>query len=168
VVEPVGGTKKFLRANGEYTVNITLMDFDAPNFGIVYASVIDKLYYDARGPVAHKIDRKLTTEVKAPRAENSTLLTVANRPHQSQEESLERFIRGAEKREFLVMVNGSALKFFPVAEEHADTYPTSAEQWAQTQLPPNAFLRKLWACCRLGLQFREVQQARARKLRHPS
>jgi hypothetical protein len=66
------------------------------------------------------------------------------------------------------MVMGSSLNFFPVAGKHADIYPASAEQWTRTQLPPNAFTRKLWACCGLGLQFREVQQARARKLRHPS
>jgi 3'(2'), 5'-bisphosphate nucleotidase len=69
VVEPVGGTKKLLRPNGEFTVNIALMDSNVPIFGIVYASVIDKLYYDARSPGAHKVDRKITTQVKAAQAE---------------------------------------------------------------------------------------------------
>jgi 3'(2'), 5'-bisphosphate nucleotidase len=123
VVEPVCGTKQFLRPNGEFTVNIALMDSNAPNFGIVYASVIDKLYYDARRPGAHKIDRKITTQVKAAPAEKTTLRTVASRSHQSQEESLECFIRAAEKREFVVVVMGSSLNFFPGAEKRADIYP---------------------------------------------
>lgn len=121
MVDPLDGTKEFLNRNGEFTVNVALMEADAPILGVVYAPAIDKLYYASRGAGAHKVYREITSQIKASRAEKATLRVVVSRSHRSKEESLDRFIHAAGKCEFLVM--GSSLKFCLVAEGSADIYP---------------------------------------------
>lgn len=121
MVDPLDGTKEFLRRNGEFTVNIALMEGHAPILGVVYAPAIDHLYFSARGVGAFKVDHGVIFQIKAAPAAKGNLRTVVSRSHRSEEENLERFTRGAESREFIAM--GSSLKFCLVAEGAADIYP---------------------------------------------
>jgi 3'(2'), 5'-bisphosphate nucleotidase len=121
MVDPLDGTKEFLRRNGEFTVNIALMESNAPILGVVYAPVIDIFYFAARGVGAHKVDGKISSQIKATRAEKATLRMVVSRSHRSQEENLERFIQGVEHCDLIAM--GSSLKLCLVAEGSADIYP---------------------------------------------
>jgi len=120
-VDPLDGTKEFLRRTGEFTVNIALMDCNAPILGVVYAPVVDKLYFAARGVGAYKAEQDRVSSIKAARAAKSTVRMVVSRSHRNQEEDLEPFAGGAENCEFIVM--GSSLKFCLVAEGAADVYP---------------------------------------------
>lgn len=121
LVDPLDGTKEFLQRNGEFTVNIALMEDGAPILGVVYAPALDKLYFAARGAGAHKVDREITSPIRVARAGKTLLRTLVSRSHGCPEERLERFIHGAERCEFMVM--GSSLKFCLVAEGAADFYP---------------------------------------------
>jgi 3'(2'), 5'-bisphosphate nucleotidase len=49
MIDPLDGTKECLHRTGEFTVNIAMIEDDRPILGVVYAPVIDKLYFAARG-----------------------------------------------------------------------------------------------------------------------
>lgn len=121
MVDPLDGTKEFLRRTGEFTVNIALMEGNAPILGVVYAPVVDKLYFAAKGMGAYKAERETVSPIKAVRAAKSTVRMVVSRAHRAKDEDLEPFTGGAENCEFIVM--GSSLKFCLVAEGAADVYP---------------------------------------------
>lgn len=120
LVDPLDGTKEFLKRNGEFTVNIALMEDSAPILGVVYAPAIDRLYYGARGAGSFKEEGGVVSPIRTATADAGTIRVVMSRSHGSGEESLERFTGGA-PCEFVSM--GSSLKFCLVAEGSADVYP---------------------------------------------
>ncbi len=147
LVDPLDGTKEFVRRNGEFTVNIALMEREAeptgpagvavPMGGVIYAPVKDLLYFAWRGGGAWRQDRATATAADATaRAAASARLPlpsgrdkftiVASRSHPSPE--TEAFIRRAEQEHGGVELTslGSALKICLVAEGAADAYPRFA------------------------------------------
>jgi 3'(2'), 5'-bisphosphate nucleotidase len=121
MVDPLDGTQEFLRRSGEFTVNIALMQGNAPILGVVYAPAIDKLYFAARGGGAYKVDRNIVSQIKATRPQNATMRTVVSRSHRTQGENGARITGAEESCELIAM--GSSLKFCLVAEGAADIYP---------------------------------------------
>jgi 3'(2'), 5'-bisphosphate nucleotidase len=118
MIDPLDGTKQFLKRTGEFTVNIALIEDDRPVLGVVYAPVIDRLYFAARGNGSYRTASKVTTPITvAPPAVGSTRFVVS-RDHPSETEN---FLDQTEGCEVLVM--GSSLKFCLIAEGGADVYP---------------------------------------------
>lgn len=148
LVDPLDGTKEFVKRNGEFTVNIALMERDGatagargvavPIAGVLYVPVKQELYFAWEGGGAYRQSGAATLEDDAAyeRAAKSTRLPmshpdrtytiVASRSHQSAE--TEAFIRNAEKEHGKVQLTsmGSALKICLVAEGAADVYPRYA------------------------------------------
>jgi 3'(2'), 5'-bisphosphate nucleotidase len=121
MIDPLDGTKEFLHRTGEFTVNIALIEDDRPILGVVYAPVIDKLYFAARGAGSYRMDGKVTTPIKVAPATAGNTRFVVSRRHGSEPETLTHFIgqtKGCESR-----VMGSSLKFCLIAEGGADVYP---------------------------------------------
>jgi len=118
MVDPLDGTKEFLSRNGEFTVNIALIEGNASVLGVVHAPANDKMYFAARGVGAFKVDRQVTSQITAVSRESNTTRIMVSRSH---EESLDRFTRGLSQCEFIAM--GSSLKFCLVAEGAAHLYP---------------------------------------------
>jgi 3'(2'), 5'-bisphosphate nucleotidase len=120
LVDPLDGTKEFIAKNGEFTVNIALIEDGRPVLGVVYLPVNDACYAGLGG----KAERRLGTgapEAIAARAMPENGLTMAiSRSHANQgeiERAKERFnIAGT-------IVAGSSLKFCRIAEGVADLYP---------------------------------------------
>jgi 3'(2'), 5'-bisphosphate nucleotidase len=121
MVDPLDGTKEFLRRNGEFTVNIALIESGVPILGVVYAPALGKLYYAARGCGAWSQEGGNALPIRAAKAANGVLRVVVSRSHGSGEENLDHFTGKAERCEFVPM--GSSLKFCLVAEGLADLYP---------------------------------------------
>jgi 3'(2'), 5'-bisphosphate nucleotidase len=117
MVDPLDGTKEFLHRSGEFTVNIALIEDDRPILGVVYAPVIDKLYFAARGAGSYRTDDKVTTPIKVASTTTGNTRFVISRRHASEQETLTHF-KGCE-----LMVMGSSLKFCLIAEGSADVYP---------------------------------------------
>jgi 3'(2'), 5'-bisphosphate nucleotidase len=113
MIDPLDGTKEFLRRTGEFTVNIALIENDRPVLGVVYAPVIDKLYFAARGNGSYRMDGKVTTPIKIA-AKTERTRFVVSRDHASELDQT----KGCE-----VVVMGSSLKFCLIAEGSADVYP---------------------------------------------
>jgi 3'(2'), 5'-bisphosphate nucleotidase len=120
LVDPLDGTKEFIKRNGEFTVNIALIEQGVPALGVVYAPVPDVLYAAARSVGAFKqtASGRCAIRVAAHRA-GEPWKVVGSRSHAGDRmaEVLERL----GPHELLSM--GSSLKFCLVAEGSADVYP---------------------------------------------
>ena len=121
IVDPLDGTKEFLQQNGEFTVNIALIEGTAPVLGVVYAPAVGVLYYAGRGLGSWKQEdggapQRLFGPAK-PGPEG--VVIVESRSHPSAE--LEKFLGTLKvaRREKA----GSSLKFGLVAEGRAHLYP---------------------------------------------
>jgi len=124
LVDPLDGTKEFVSRNGEFTVNIALIDAHAPVLGVVHVPVANTTYTGARGPGAsarafrHEPDGTITAiHVCAPAA--SPLRVVGSRSHRST--ALDAYLPALEPYELIAI--GSSIKFCRVAEGSADLYP---------------------------------------------
>lgn len=119
LVDPVDGTKEFVKKNGEFTVNIALICQGVPVLGVVYAPALDACYWAKKGKGAFKGGEKLPLQAAAQR---TSYKIVASRSHMSEE--TKRYIANIEtdKEKELVSI-GSSLKMCLLAEGEADIYP---------------------------------------------
>ena len=136
IVDPVDGTKEFIKRNGEFTVNIALIDNQKPIIGVIFVPVTGELYFSSKELGAFKvevnlknydIDAILSKGNKLPLQREDNIFTiVASRSHMS-----------AETREYIqqmrdlhgdvkLISKGSSLKLCMVAEGLANCYPRFA------------------------------------------
>jgi 3'(2'), 5'-bisphosphate nucleotidase len=124
LVDPLDGTKEFVNRNGEFTVNIALIENGAPRLGVVYVPVSGVCYLALHGRGAWKEkgggDRQPIV-VRAYRGGRATV--VASRSHRGA--ALDRFLARLAQREgeYDTASLGSSLKLCLVAEGAADVYP---------------------------------------------
>ena len=121
LVDPLDGTKEFLKRNGEFTVNIALIEGDAPILGVVYAPASKRMYFAARGAGAFRQQNGETLPIRVQPGTGGSTRVIVSRSHGSDE--TETYTRQYGKCEFVPM--GSSLKFCLVAEGVADVYPRS-------------------------------------------
>ncbi len=121
LVDPLDGTKEFIAHNGEFTINIALIEDGAPRIGAVYAPVPRLLYYAADGHGSWRRGRgEAPQRIFSQRWHAGMPARVAvSRSHPSP--ALERYLAGLQVVDRLVV--GSSLKFCLVAEGRADLYP---------------------------------------------
>ena len=120
VVDPLDGTREFVKRNGEFTVNIALVEDGVTTFGVVQAPVTGALWHGGHGLGAFRRDgdgddRPLRTRVPA----TSPLRVAASRSHR--DERTTTFIERMGECEPVGL--GSSLKFCAVAEGDIDVYP---------------------------------------------
>jgi 3'(2'), 5'-bisphosphate nucleotidase len=121
LVDPLDGTKEFIKKNGEFTVNIALIKNGQPIFGVVYAPVLEQTYVGVVGQGAFKLtkDGRSSIAVKE-KSLNEKWLIVGSRSHQSPE--IQLFLDKLGGQTELVAM-GSSLKLCLVAEGAAHLYP---------------------------------------------
>lgn len=125
MVDPLDGTKEFIKRNGEFTVNIALIHRNAPILGVVAVPVTHEIYYSTRGNgayvrrdgVDHKLDKRSKVDLR-----QEGLRVVASRSHMNDE--TQKFINGL--RHPSMVSAGSSLKFMLLANGKADVYPRYA------------------------------------------
>jgi 3'(2'), 5'-bisphosphate nucleotidase len=119
LVDPLDGTKEFIKKNDEFTVNIALIHKDTPVLGVVYAPALDVCYWAKQGDCAFKDGERLPLKMERQR---DTYKIVASRSHMSDE--TQEFIDAIDtnKEKELISI-GSSLKICLVAEGEADIYP---------------------------------------------
>jgi 3'(2'), 5'-bisphosphate nucleotidase len=123
LVDPLDGTKEFINRNGDFTVNIALIDAGVPVFGIVYAPAMGEIYVGEAGvgawlgEVADDAVVNWTPIVTRPAP--ASVAVVASRSHLTDETRafVERFAVDS------FVSRGSSLKFCQVARGEADIYP---------------------------------------------
>lgn len=125
-VDPLDGTKEFVKRNGEFTVNIALMESPAPGapafpvLGVVYAPVLKETYFAARGLGAHSRSGRVRARLFDEKDAGLTL--VCSRSHL--DERTEKFLAKYDRPQKLA--RGSSLKFMLVASGAAHVYPRLA------------------------------------------
>lgn len=138
VVDPVDGTKEFIKRNGEFTVNIALVENGQPILGVIYVPAVKTLYFaDVTKNEAFKAELEshdssleeisAKTEPLQPKADHTgTMEVVGSRSHMNQD-TLD-FVDSLKDqgREVEIVSKGSSLKFCLVAEGKADVYPRYA------------------------------------------
>lgn len=121
LVDPLDGTKEFLKRSGEFTVNIALIQKSRVIAGVVFAPAIDELFFAAIGLGAWKIARGQKSGLRTmPSPEGQPLRIVGSRSHGI--DRLEAWLAGL-VRPFTFKPAGSSLKFCRIAEGSADMYP---------------------------------------------
>lgn len=121
LVDPLDGTKEFIKKNGEFTVNIALIDGGKPVFGVVHAPVLQQTYVGMAGEGARKLVKGVWTNISPKAHQHGEIWRiVGSRSHQSPE--IQSFLDSLDGEcELLAM--GSSLKLCLVAEGAAHYYP---------------------------------------------
>ncbi len=139
VVDPLDGTKEFIKKNGEFTINIALVREGTPILGVIYVPVKETLYYgyqtEAGGrafkaivspeaPVEEALQK--STQIPVERKGDDVFRVVASRSHMNPETLayVEEMKRQHDKVD--LMSSGSSIKICLVAEGAADAYPRYA------------------------------------------
>lgn len=134
IVDPLDGTKEFIKRNGEFTVNIALVDDGSPVLGVIYVPVTKTLYFTSEdGEASYRyvveeaiIDVEniiLKSESIHPVTQDEPVKVVGSRSHLNEE--TKAFISGI-KKEVSIVSKGSSLKFCVIAEGGAHLYPRFA------------------------------------------
>lgn len=126
IVDPLDGTKEFIKRRGDFTVNIALVENGIPTRGVVYAPARDRLFYtrpdgqSVEEAAPHDLSGAGTTEeLHVKTADNSALRVVASKSHRDQ--ATDDYINLYQTSE--MKSAGSSLKFCLVATGEADLYP---------------------------------------------
>ncbi|WP_428243106.1 3'(2'),5'-bisphosphate nucleotidase CysQ [Gynuella sp.] len=122
LIDPLDGTKEFIKKNGEFTVNIALIENGQPVFGVVYAPALDTYYWGEQNKGAYKQvgqQAAQTIQVADVPAQATGWRVVGSRSHQSDE--FKAFMQRLPDADIVAM--GSSLKLCLVAEGKADLYP---------------------------------------------
>jgi 3'(2'), 5'-bisphosphate nucleotidase len=136
IVDPLDGTKEFIKKNGEFTVNIALVKKQKPILGVIYVPCSNELYYALEGLGAFKatidgsykgLESLLKNSSKLPANQNrSNFIVVGSRSHMSTETQKYFDKKENEYDSVEVLAVGSSLKICMVAEGKADVYPRYA------------------------------------------
>ena len=145
VVDPLDGTKEFIKRNGEFTVNIALVEDGVPTLGVIFVPVADSLYFADADLGAFKIDavhataipdamasgkamaidalKKAAQRLPVPQPEGRPFTVMGSRSHATPEleACVDEMRKTHERMEFIAA--GSSLKICRVAEGVADVYP---------------------------------------------
>ena len=120
LIDPLDGTKEFIKKNGEFTVNIALIYRHNPILGVVHAPVLNETWIGEQEKPAKKIERGVVKIIKAKSCElNEVCKVVGSRSHAG--DSLNEFLDKLGKYEIISM--GSSIKLCLVAEGRAHLYP---------------------------------------------
>lgn len=136
LVDPLDGTKEFIKRNGEFTVNIALVEGHHPIAGVIFVPVTGTLFFGMTGQGAYRVEQAgaVLEENASPdwikfaekipgKSDAETYRVVASRSHMNEE--TEDFVRQLEKthKSIEIVSKGSSLKLCLIAEGKADIYP---------------------------------------------
>ena len=120
LIDPLDGTREFVKRNGEFTVNIALIEGHRPVFGVVHVPVRGTTYSGCKGVGAEiRANGAEPRPIGVATASAKPVRVVGSRSHQGA--SLDRFLQNL--GEFEMHPTGSSLKFCLIAEGAADVYP---------------------------------------------
>ena len=164
IVDPLDGTKEFVKRNGEFTVNIALVEDSIPTLGVIFSPVFKDIYFAAKGLGAFKIDKKefaslidvieeinleqlLKIAQKLPIVSNrENYVVVASRSHMSTETHQHIEALKLTHKQVEIVTTGSSIKMCWVAEGIADEYPRYGPTMEWDTAAGQAILQEANAC----------------------
>ena len=151
VVDPLDGTKEFIKRNGEFTINIAKVVNGVPTLGVIYVPVTGELYYGEEGMGSFKCEEIYSVDDVDAMSEmmpivknRKNYVAVASRSHLSGETST--FIENIKEKigsEIDIISKGSSLKMCLIAEGKADIYPRFAPTMEWDTAAGDAILRSM-------------------------
>lgn len=139
IVDPLDGTKEFIKRNGEFTVNIALVKAGVPTIGVIYLPVKKELYFAGEEIGAYKmsdittlendatLDQLIAASVRLPQADQrNRFVVVASRSHLTAETDEYIEVLKQKHGDVELVSSGSSIKICLVAEGKADVYPRFA------------------------------------------
>jgi 3'(2'), 5'-bisphosphate nucleotidase len=125
LVDPLDGTKEFLNRNGEFTVNIALIERGQPTAGVVFAPAIERMFWghgthafeQRSNPAAELVGAAKPIKARTPPKEG--MIAVASRSHR--DSKTEELLAHYKIADFIT--SGSSIKFCLIATGEADIYP---------------------------------------------
>lgn len=123
LVDPIDGTKEFIKKNGEFTVNIALIENGIPILSVVGVPAQNIIYYAEKNKGAYKIYNETTIKLEKTPIENNTIRIVGSRSHQTPELLAYVDEQKGKYANVEFVAAGSSLKFCLIAEGKADVYP---------------------------------------------
>lgn len=144
LVDPLDGTKEFIKHNGEFTVNIALLHGSKAIMGVVFAPDLDELYWAEKGKGALIHVNGKTSQLKAPtfKRSDSKLKFVASRSHLNEE--TRAFMDNYNDPQIVSV--GSSLKFLMIAKGLAHIYPRIAPTMEWDTGAAQAILEEAGGC----------------------
>ncbi len=147
LIDPLDGTKEFIKRTGEFTVNIALVRSNVPVAGVIYAPCINILYYGSKETGVYKIEKEEQAQLSfIPKKrtieelqQKEKITIVASKSHMNEETRV--FIDQFRNANFSSM--GSSLKLMLLAEGAADIYPRLAPTMEWDTAAGDAILRSL-------------------------
>ena len=120
LIDPLDGTKEFIKRNGEFTVNIALIDNHKPIFGVIYAPVLNQTFWGSNNNGSFKMEGdKKPKRITVSSDNKEAIRIVSSRSHLSNElVSFQKNFKNTKTQSI-----GSSLKFCLVASGKADIYP---------------------------------------------
>lgn len=129
LIDPLDGTKEFVKKNGEFTVNIALIHKDTTVLGVIYAPALEILYYAQKEKGAFKQEKNKKPQ-RLPiykHTNNDTLKVIVSKSHYNQETKyFVDNLKNKYKKTIEFIRIGSSLKLCLIAEGKADIYPRLA------------------------------------------
>ena len=126
LIDPLDGTKEFIKKNGEFTINIALIHKDTAVVGVIYAPALEILYYAQKEKGVFKQEKnKILQRLSIDdHPNNDTLKVIVSKSHYNQEtEECVNHLKNRYKKPIEFIRIGSSLKFCIIAEGKADIYP---------------------------------------------
>lgn len=120
LVDPLDGTKEFLNRNGEFTVNIALIEHGRPTAGVVFAPAVHRLFWGSGAKAfEEKTDTKRVTAIATRPTPADGMVAIASRSHRDR--LTDEYLAHYPIKE--IVAAGSSLKFCVIAAGEADIYP---------------------------------------------
>jgi 3'(2'), 5'-bisphosphate nucleotidase len=136
IIDPLDGTKEFVKRNGEFTVNIALIEDQKPVFGVIYVPVSNELYvglvkenasYKVVWDKEKSLDENLENLKPIQPTEDKKVRVVGSRSHMNDDTlNFIEELKQSQPKDIEIVSKGSSLKFCLVAEGLADVYPRFA------------------------------------------
>ncbi|WP_371815890.1 3'(2'),5'-bisphosphate nucleotidase CysQ [Flavobacterium sp. CS20] len=148
IIDPLDGTKEFVKRNGEFTVNIALVKNQKPIFGVIYVPVTKELFvglvkenksYKLIWDDTKNFDDNFNDAKTLKPTESETMRVVGSRSHMN--EDTQKFIeelKSNQNKPVEIVSKGDSLKFCLIAEGKADVYPRFAPtmEWDTAEVKP--------------------------------
>lgn len=161
LVDPLDGTKEFIKRNGEFTVNIGLVKDDRPVLGVVYVPAKDIIYAGAEGHGAYKIESGKKQKIESAYKQDVPTI-IASRSHR--DENLDKVLKDLGEHQEISM--GSSLKLCLIAEGVAQVYPRLAPTYLWDTCAADAVVRAAGGRVQ-GLDGQDLVYAPIKNLKNP-
>ena len=119
LVDPLDGTREFIKKNGEFSVNIALISNHKPVLGVIFIPVTRTCYYASSGHGAYKRTKSEITKISVKETQRDSIVIAGSRSYR--DSSLDTFLKNIGNYEIISM--GSSIKSCLVAEGKVDIYP---------------------------------------------